>query len=192
MNRTLDLFIVSGRSTHLDRPQPGHLDCTDVGHALQEVEAGQQQLLLGVGSHAQQVVLAKVAVYECQEIALGVVDGQLREHLYEEMWRRAFGELRRRCQTPQAGFVDVFRDRWRSVPAVLHGLEGDEQDVDRLLKQLHVDPVASQHEDMPWIVSLEPRRLHQAHHHGRALASEFAVGEQPCPAAHGSRLYLPL
>ena len=74
MNRTLDLLIVSVRSTHLDRPHQGHLDCTDVGHALQEVEAGQQQVLLGVGSHAQQVVLAKVAVYECQEIALGVVD----------------------------------------------------------------------------------------------------------------------
>jgi hypothetical protein len=38
--------------------------CTDVGHAPHEVEAGQQQVLLCVGSHAQQIVLAKVAVYE--------------------------------------------------------------------------------------------------------------------------------
>lgn len=92
-------------------------------------------------------MLAKGAVYERQEAALGVVDAKLRDHMLDEIWRHALGELHRRCQPLQAGFLDVFRDRWQGVPAVLHGLEGDEQDVDRLLKQLHVDPVARQHED---------------------------------------------
>ncbi len=39
---------------------------------------------------------------------------------------------------------------------------------------------------------IEPRRLHQAHHHGLALASEFAAGKQPRPAYHCPRLDLPL
>ena len=39
---------------------------------------------------------------------------------------------------------------------------------------------------------IESCRLHQAHHHGRALASKFTAGEEPCPAPHGPGFDLPL
>jgi hypothetical protein len=77
---------------------PGLQLCSDVGHALHEVEGGQQQVFLGVGSHAQQVVLAKVAIHEREQVALGVIDAELRDHLLDEVWRYALGELHRRRQ----------------------------------------------------------------------------------------------
>lgn len=36
-----------------------------------------------------------------------------------------------------------------------------------------------------WIVAVQPRRVHEAHHDGSALAGEFAASEQPCFAPHG-------
>ena len=136
---------------------------------------------------------------------------------------------------------------------MLHGLEGDQQNVDRHLKLQHVDTVARQHQDGgqqvglldvdfvsqldfccalmrstsmfagtntacvskvmvprlelaaigaaasldragalrrqalqhvaqvgPRVVAAQERRLHQAHHDGRALAGQFAANEHPC------------
>jgi hypothetical protein len=84
-------------------------------------------------------VLAEVAVHEREQLALRVVDAGIRDHLLDEGWRHALGKLHRRRQPLQAGFLDVFRDRWQGVPAVLHGLERDQQNVDRHLKLQRVD-----------------------------------------------------
>jgi hypothetical protein len=76
---------VSDQSTNLDWSH-GSFDlktCTYRGHALFEVEVGQQHVLLGVSSHMQQFVPAKVALYERHQIAPLVVDAKLRDHLLE-------------------------------------------------------------------------------------------------------------
>lgn len=76
-----------------------------------------------------------------------MVDAKLRDHLLDQVWWHAFGEPHRRHQPLQAGLLDVLRDRWQGVSAVLHCLERNQQDVDWHLKLLHVDPVAGQHQD---------------------------------------------
>lgn len=77
-----------------------------------------------------------------------MIDAGLRGHLFDEVWRHAFGEPHRRRHPPQAGFLEVFRDRWQGVHTVLHGLEGDQQNVDWHLELQHVDTVARQHEGL--------------------------------------------
>src|SRR5688572_2677973 len=44
----------------------------------------------------------------------------------------------------------------------------------------------------PRIVSVELGRLHQAHHHGRALPRQLAAGEQPSLPSNGPRTNLVL
>ena len=54
---------------------------TGVGDALNEVEHGKEQVLLGVRPHLQQIVLTEVAVDVCEQVALGVFIAELRSHL---------------------------------------------------------------------------------------------------------------
>lgn len=76
---------VSGQSTNLDWSHGsfGLKTCTYRGHALFEIEVRQHHVLLRVGSHKQQFVPAKVALYKRHEIAPLVVDAKLRDHLLE-------------------------------------------------------------------------------------------------------------
>jgi hypothetical protein len=47
------------------------------GDELHEVEGGHQQVLLGVGACAQQVVLAEVSIDEGEQVAFGMLTAEL-------------------------------------------------------------------------------------------------------------------
>ncbi|MGJ7567768.1 hypothetical protein ACSFBM_28210 [Variovorax sp. GB1R11] len=58
--------------------------CSNVSNAPHEVEGDQQQELLGVSLHAQQVVLSEITIHKRQQVALDVVGSELRDHLLDE------------------------------------------------------------------------------------------------------------
>jgi hypothetical protein len=68
------------------------------------------------------------------------------------------------------------------------------------MRQQFIDPVAGMRVDArqhvaqvgPRVQAVELGRLHQAHHHGRALASQLAAHEQPVLRAQLPGLDLPL
>ena len=73
------------RGSARDHPDEG-LSANE-GNALNEIEDGKQQVLFCVGAHGQQIVLAKVAVDECEQIALGVLVAELLDDLVGQLSR---------------------------------------------------------------------------------------------------------
>ena len=61
-------------------PLPG-LDRPDEGNALHQVERAQHEVFLRLSSNAHQVVFVKPAVYEGQQVALGMFSVELFDDL---------------------------------------------------------------------------------------------------------------
>ena len=89
-------------SRRLNRP--------DEGDAIHQVERGHHHVLLRLGTHSHQVVLAEPAVDEGQQVAFGVLGVELLDELVRQFMWQPLVEARPRRQALRAAVLDVLGD----------------------------------------------------------------------------------
>ena len=89
----------------------------------------------------------QVAIDEGQQVALGMFVVELFDDLRRQFLRQPFVEARTGRQALQAAVLDVLGNQRPLVPAELHCLEGDQQDVQRHFQLRHVHPHARKRKD---------------------------------------------
>ncbi|MEI2787389.1 MAG: hypothetical protein V9E93_00750 [Steroidobacteraceae bacterium] len=87
------------------------LDRPDEGNALHQVERAHHQVLLRLGAHGHQVVVAQVAIDERQQVALGMFVVELLDDLDRQFLRQPVVEARTGGQALQAAVLDVLGDQ---------------------------------------------------------------------------------